>query len=438
MEQDQDTSRPATDPSVRTAFSIVGTLRIIWIGFLFFVAKGMLRLESLARRVAEICPVQYIRNRPGDVKSVSASKQSEVLDAIANLHNTVREAQSKADITKRLHDVEVEKGVLQLQLLTARSDFEDLMATIGAIVKEGEVQDTFAKLSRFLHVEKEAHMDQIQVTTEPQKIVESIRALIAKMTASKRESEALLTERKRVWNELIEARTDSASLHNQIEERDAKISKLQKALDEAELYGEEMWQWGECWAEQCKVAQDQCKVLETEEKIRADQRLWEDERDEFLRESIEERFGSLEKPSSWDDFMAFEHVDTLLDVFEKGRYIHRDHTPLTLRAVPWPITDDPRWFFHLSDIRKESVESFLLKYHNMVAKGDDVLYTRFLYMIRLIFDKDLWNPAQSLAGITNPKGFMDAGTTVFEVVEAEIERLESRMTAYASSSSVYF
>ena len=411
---------------------------MIWIGFLFLVTESTLRLEFLARRAAEICPVHYIRDRHGAVKSVSTSKQSEVLEAIANLHDTIREAQNTADITKRLHNAEVEKGVLQLQLLTARSDFEDLTATIGAIVKEGDAQDTFAKLSYFLHTEKEAHMNQNQVTTEPQKTVESIRALVAKLAASKRESEALLSERKRIWNELIEAKADNASLHDQIEERDAKISRLQKSLEGAELYGEEMWQWGECWAEQCKVAQDQCKLLETEEKIRADQRIWEEGRDEYLRESIEERFGSLGKPSSWDDFMAFEHVDTLLDVFEKGRYIHRDHIPLTLRAVPWPIADDPRWFFRLSNVKKESVESFLLKYHNMVAKGDDVLYTRFLYMIRLIFDKDLWNPAQSLAGITNPKGFMDAGATVFEVVEAEIERLESRMAAYASSSSMYF
>jgi len=61
-----------------------------------------------------------------------------------------------------------------------------------------------------------------------------------------------------------------------------------------------------------------------------------------------------------------------------------------MRVVPWPVTHDPRWFFRLADIKEESVESFLVKYHNMVAKGDDVLYTRFLYMTRLIFDKDLW------------------------------------------------
>jgi len=120
-----------------------------------------------------------------------------------------------------------------------------------------------------------------------------------------------------------------------------------------------------------------------EEKIRADQRVWEDERDEDVREAIEERFGSLEKPSSWDDVMAFEHVDALLVGFEKGRYILRDCIPLTMRVVPWPVTHDPRWFFRLADIKEESVESFLVKYHNMVAKGDDVLYTRFLYMIRL-------------------------------------------------------
>jgi len=435
-------------PSVRTPFSIVGTLHIIWMAFLFLVARSTRRLESLTRRATEICRVQFVHHQRVD-GVFSNSKQSEVLDAITNLHNTVREIQSKANITKRLHNAEVEKGVLQLQLLTTRSDYEELKAKIGAILKEGEVS-TFAKVSQLtkgyvgfgglapdLHIDKEAHI-QNQAATEDQKIVESIRALVTKLAASRRENEALLAERKHVWKELIEAKTDNASLHDQIEERDAKISKLQKALDEAELYGEEMWQWGECWAEQCKVAQDQCKVLETEEKIRADQRLWEDERDQYLREAIEERFGSLEKPSSWDDFTAFEHVDTLLVGFEKGRYIHRDHIPLTMRAVPWPVADDPRWFFRLSDIRKESVESFLVKYHNLVAKGDDVLYTRFLYMIRLIFDKDLWNPSQSLAGITNPKGFMDAGAIVFEVVETEIERLESRMMAYASSSSIYF
>ena len=421
--------------------------------FLFLVAESTRQLESLARRAAEICRVQFIHHRRGGVAGIFFnSKQSEVLDAIANLHNTVREAQSKDNITRRLHDAEIEKGVLQLQLLTTRSDFEELRAKIGAIVKEGEVS-TFAKVFQLtkgyvdfaglaavadVPMEQEARVNQNQVVTEDQKIVESIRTLVTKLAASKRENEALLAERKHVWKELIEAKADNASLHDQIEERDTKIGKLQKALDEAELYGEEMWQWGECWAEQCKVAHEQCKMLEAEEKIRADQRLWEDERDRHLRGAIEERFGSLRKDSSWDDFTAFEHVDTLLVAFEKGRYIHRDHIPLTMRAVPWPVADDPRWFFHLSDITKESVESFLVKYHNLIAKGDDVLYTRFLYMIRLIFDKDLWNPAQSLAGITNPKGFMDAGAIVFEVVDAEIERLESRMTAYASSSSIYF
>jgi hypothetical protein len=373
------------------------------------------------------------------------------LDAITNLHSSVIKAQSKANETKCRHEAEIEKGVLQLQLLTAKSDYEDLNARMGVIVKESEakeqeLKDTLATVSHLTkgHVDFSGLVPELhrsQAVTGHQNVVQSIRSLVAKLAASKKENEALLAERKYVWNELIEAKVGNARLHDQIEERDAKISKLEKALEESKLYGEEMWQFSECWVVQCNVAQDQIKAMEAQERIRADQRIWEDERDEYLREVIEERFGSLEKPSTWDDFMAFEHVNTLLDCcFKKGRYINRDHIPLTMRAVPWPVTDDPRWFFHLADIKEEKVESFLVKYHKIVANGDNVLYTRFLYMIRLIFDKDLWNPAQSLAGVTNPKGFMEAGAVVLAVVEAEIERLESRMAvyAYASPSLVYF
>jgi len=56
------------------------------------------------------------------------------LDAIANLYNTVHEAQINTNVTKGLHSAEVEKGVLQLQLLTTRLDFEELNAKMEAIL----------------------------------------------------------------------------------------------------------------------------------------------------------------------------------------------------------------------------------------------------------------------------------------------------------------
>jgi len=46
-----------------------------------------------------------------------------------------------------------------------------------------------------------------------------------------------------------------------MDECNAKINKLKKALKEAELYSEKMWQRGERWVEQCGLPQPRLDLL---------------------------------------------------------------------------------------------------------------------------------------------------------------------------------